>query len=207
MQSSRKNGYNQTHISPGKNNLLSKDQSGFRKGRSTVDQIIRLQDTINKFNFNKGYTLAVFVDFQSAFDMLWHSGLLIKMKKLGLTGNVFDFVKNFLLNRTMQVKVGGDLSSKQHLDNGTVQGGVISPLLFLMMINDLPDKLKDVESSLFADDSCIFKSSRHLDSITRKIQENLDRLQTWCDAWGFKINTDKTLAVLFTHRIDELPSN
>ena len=58
-----------------KNKLLSNLQTGFRKGRSTIDHLIRLQDTINKYNLNRGYTVAVFVDFQSAYDMLWHDGL------------------------------------------------------------------------------------------------------------------------------------
>ena len=42
-----------------KNNILNNTQSGFRKGRSTIDHIIRLQDTINKYNNNKGYTVGV----------------------------------------------------------------------------------------------------------------------------------------------------
>ena len=55
--------------------FLSNIQSGFRKGRSTVDHIIRLHDTINKFNNNKVFTVGVFIDFQSAFDIVWQSGL------------------------------------------------------------------------------------------------------------------------------------
>jgi len=53
-----------------KHNILSNIQSDFRKGRSTVDHIIRLQDTINKFNNNKVFTVGVFIDFQSACDMM-----------------------------------------------------------------------------------------------------------------------------------------
>ena len=186
------------------NELLSGVQSGFRQGRSTVDQIIRLQDVINKQNNNNGYTVGVFIDFSNAFDLVWQKGLLIKMKKLGLTGNVFKFVENFLTGRTIQVRVGGDLSGTRVLQNGTAQGSVISPLLFLMMIDDLPGCLQGVESSLFADDSCIFKTGRNLDTILKTIQANLDRISAWCDTWGFKINTDKTTAVLFTHRIDKI---
>jgi len=51
-----------------KHNILNNVQCGFRKGRSTVDHIIRLQDAINKYNHNKGFTVGVFIDFQSAFD-------------------------------------------------------------------------------------------------------------------------------------------
>lgn len=187
-----------------KNNLLSNVQSGFRQGRCTVDQIMRLQDAINKHNHTKGFTVGVFIDFQSAFDMVWQKGLLIKMKNMGITGNVFSFVENFLSDRTLQVRVGAALSDTQLLDNGTAQGSVISPLLFLLMINDLPDSLHGVETSLFADDSCIYKSGKNLDKILEVIQHNLDLLADWCERCGFRINTDKTVVVLFTHRIDKI---
>jgi len=183
-----------------KNNILNNIQCGFRKGRSTIDHIIRLQDTINKYNNNKGYTVGVFIDFQSAFDMMWRSGLLIKLKNLGITGNIHSFVKNFLTQRTIQVKVGSALSQKYFLDNGTAQGSIISPLLFLIMINDLPNSLHDVESSLFADDSCIFKSGKNLAHITKSVQDNLQIISAWCDEWGFKISLDKTVAVVFSYR-------
>ena len=52
-----------------KNNLLSNIQAWFRKNKSTIDQVIRLQDQISKYLNNKGYTLAVFLDFEKAFDM------------------------------------------------------------------------------------------------------------------------------------------
>lgn len=187
-----------------KYNMLSDVQSGFRSGRSTIDQIMRLQNAINNHNHNKGYTVGVFIDFSNAFDMVWREGLLMKMKRLGLTGNLFSFVKNFLTNRTIQVRVGSEFSSLRLLQNGTAQGSVISPLLFLLMINDLPDNLVNVETSLFADDSCIYKSGRDLSVILRTIQNNLDKLADWCNVWGFKININKTVAILFTHRIDKI---
>jgi ribonuclease HI len=139
--------------------------------------------------------------------MVWQKGLLIKLKKLGLTGRVFSFIENFMTGRTIQIRVGGDTSSPRCLDNGTAQGSVISPLLFLIMINDLPKALSNVETSLFADDSCVFKSGKNLDQIVKTVQENLDKIAQWCDLWGFKINTEKTVAVLFTHRIDRIETN
>ena len=183
-----------------KNNLLTNVQTGFRKGRGAIDQIIRLQDTINKYNHNRGYTLAVFVDFQTAFDMLWRNGLLYKLKKLDIQGNVLEYIQHFLSNRSIQVRIGGEFSRTYSVQNGTPQGSVLSPLLFLLMINDLPDKLTKIETSIFADDTCLFKSGQNLDTVTRNVQKNLNSLASWCDLWGFKINLDKTVAVLFTHR-------
>jgi len=138
---------------------------------------------------------------------LWRSVLLIKLKNLGLTDNVFNFINNFLTDRSIQVKVGNAVSQKYILDNGTAQGSIISPLLYLIMINDLPNSLQDVESSLFADDSCIFKLGKNLKHINILLKNNLNRLCDWCDTWGL----EKTVAVVFSHRenkhIDLMLSN
>jgi len=188
-----------------KNNILSNVQCGFRKHRSTTDHIIRLQDAINKYNNNSGYTVGVFIDFQSAFDMMWRKGLLIKLKNYGITGNITSFIEKFLTNRTIQVRVGNTLSNTYLLENGTAQGSIISPLLFLIMINDLPNSLHEVETSLFADDSCIFKSGKNLKQITKVIQDNINKISHWCDLWGFKISLDKTVAVIFTQKKHDAP--
>ena len=189
-----------------KKNLLTKVQTGFRRGKSTVDQLIRLQDTINKYNNNKGYTVAVFIDFQSAYDMLWHNGLFDKLEKMGIRDNALLYIRNFLSNRSIQVRVGDTLSTPLFIKNGTPQGSIISPLLFLIMINDLPEKITDTETSLFADDSCFFCSGRKLDVILRRMQDSLNKLEQWCDINGFKISLEKTVAVLFTHRRDDINS-
>ena len=139
--------------------------------RQMKPQIVRLQDTINKYNNNRGYSVAVFIDFQSAYDMLWHHGLFCKLLKMGINGRMFTYIQQFLTKRTMQVRIGNKLSETHCLENGTPQGSIISPLLFLIMINDLPNKIKDTETTLFADDSCMFKSGNNLDVIVRKFVE------------------------------------
>lgn len=183
-----------------KNSLLNNVQTGFRKGRSTIDQIIRLQDEINRSINNGRATLAIFIDFERAFDMLWKDGLLIKLRRMGIEGNMYSWINSFLSDRTIQVKVGETMSGRRNLDNGTPQGSPLSPLLFLIAINDLPDCLTEVETSLFADDCALFKSvSNHqLDNATATMQKNLDAVQMWCDKWGFKMSVNKTVGVLFT---------
>ena len=54
---------------------------------------LRLQDTINKYNRSRGYTAAVFIDFQSAYDMLWHKGLLRKLSGMGINGKAFAYIE------------------------------------------------------------------------------------------------------------------
>ena len=175
-------------------------QCGFRKGRSTIDQIIKLQDEISRNLSNGRATLGVFINFGRAFDMLWRDGILIKLKKLGIGGKMYNWISSFLTDRTVQVKISDMLSSCRKLDNGSPQGSPLSPLLFLIAINDLPDMLDDVETSLFADDSAIYRStgSHQLNHTADIVQKNLNAVQTWCDKWGFRMSTSKTVAVLFT---------
>lgn len=64
--------------------LMASCQSGFRKGRSTIDSIIRLEDEIRKAKIKKETVVAVFLDVEKAYDMLWVEGRLIKMHMLGI---------------------------------------------------------------------------------------------------------------------------
>jgi hypothetical protein len=160
-----------------------------------------LQDSISKYNSNRGFTVAAFLDFEKAYDMLWRPGLLTKVKRLGIHGNMFSFIENFISERTFQVKVGAELSEAKILENGTPQGSIISPILFLIMINDMAEICPEVEHSLFADDSAVYKSGRNLSVLINDIQRALDLLTDWCDDWGLQISLKKSTIVIFTHRI------
>jgi len=177
------------------NKGLTNVQTAFRKNRCTVDQIIKLQDEINRNIHTKRHTCGVFIDFERAFDMLWRKGVLIKLKRLNISGNIYNWLQDFLQNRTCQVRVGNAVSTVRAPENGTPQCSPLSPLLFLIAINDLPDGLEKVEKSLFADDTAIYKSgtNRTIRRTMKVIQESLDKIEAWCNKWGFKISTSKTI--------------
>jgi ribonuclease HI len=179
--------------------LLSKDQTGFRRHKSTIDQIIRLHDKIQKSLSSKEHVLGVFIDFEKAYDMLHIPTLMRKIGDMGVMGNMYKWVKDFLTDRTFQVKVGSSLSERHSQENGTPQGSVISSLLFLIMINDIPPGLDGTEISLFADDSALFATGKNKKLLEDKIQMSLNRIQNWCNFNGFKISISKTTAVLFTN--------
>jgi len=181
--------------------LLSNSQSGFRRNKSTIDQILKLQDTISKYNRNRGFTVGVFLDFEKAYDMVWRAGLMSKVKKLGINGNLFQFIREFIQNRTFEVKVGAECSEKRILENGTPQGSVLSPMLFLIMINDIEIGNTGAELSLFADDSATYKSGKNLNKIIKDLQSSLDNICKWAEKWGVKISSTKSSCVIFTNKI------
>ena len=181
------------------NHLLNDIQAGFRSNRSTLDQLLRLHtDAFNSIKAKK-YTVAILLDFTKAFDLIWHEGLLHKMRKLGLTGRAYKWVLDFLTNRTIQVRIGADLSSVKNMEMGTPQGSVISPLLFLIMIADFPES-STLQTSLFADDSSVWKSGGSLKHIQLELQTHLNKICQWCTDWGFVINSKKTVCIIFTRK-------
>jgi len=85
------------------------------------------------------------------------------------------------------------------MNNGTPQGSIISPLLFNIMINDLPNPLDArILPSIYADDCAAWKAGKDVALLCRQLQQHLDSVITWTDTWGFKLSEEKSAAVLFT---------
>ncbi len=181
-----------------KNNLINPRQAGFRKHFGTGDPIIRIKQEA-ELAINSGYfTVAILIDFRRAFDLLWVDGLIMKLIKLKLTGNFIKWIKSFLTGRSCQVRVNDTLSSCYYTENGTPQGSALSPILFIVMINDFPQLSSYTSDGFFADDCTIWRSGKNLTQIIFHLQQDIDLICSWCKRWGFVINTEKTTGIVFT---------
>ena len=99
--------YLYNHLVP--NDLITKNQSGFRPGDSTVNQLIDLTNNIHK-SFDDRNSLdvrAVFLNIAKAFDKVWHDGLIFKLQQNGVCGEVFSLLRNYLSNRKQRVVLNG----------------------------------------------------------------------------------------------------
>ena len=137
-----------------KHNILSKEQFGFLAKHSTVTQLL---STINEWipSLNCGNCIdVVYIDLSKAFDTVCHSKLIFKLEQYGLQGHLLRWIKEFLRNRTQQIKIKGYLSNPQPCNSGVPQGSVLSPILFNLYINDVVDVLSQagVCCKLYADD-------------------------------------------------------
>ena len=94
----------------------------------------------------------VFLDISKAFDKVWHDGLLFKMKQLGFSDHLVNFIKSYLSNRRQRVTICGQTSSWLPVEAGVPQGSILGPLLFLIYINDITDNIV-CDIKLFADDT------------------------------------------------------
>lgn len=117
--------------------MIKSYQSGFRKGRSTIDPAIYLENKIRTTQVNKESLVHIFFDVEKAHDMMWKEGMLIKLHQMGIRGRMCKWVKNFLTDRSISVRIGKEFSSKHKVENGTPQRSVVSPILSSVIINVL----------------------------------------------------------------------
>jgi ribonuclease HI len=179
--------------------IIIPEQAGFRQYRSTEDQTTHLTQVIEDAFQTQKVALATFIDLQKAFDKVWKDGLLVKLLRSGIRGHMYQWTKSYLHNRRARVLVNGCCGQKVLLRQGVPQGGVLSPTLFILFINDLVSELpKGVQAALYADDLVLWCTEEHATTATYRMQIALDKVATWADTWCVSINREKTTATLFT---------
>ena len=179
--------------------FINKHQSGFRKAKSTDDHLFRLSQSIME-SFNRGeHVVAAFLDIEKAFDNVWHNGLRFKIFQLDLPTKMTRWLSDFLVGRLIQVNVNSFFSSQISPKAGVPQGSVLSPLLFLIYVNDLPTPHHKQNSlSQFADDTAQWAFSRNVRIAAKLLQQDLLTLAMWCAKWRIKLNPVKTKVIIFS---------
>ena len=140
--------------------FLSSRQSGFRQQDGTEFQLLRLVQSWSEMLASSEYVGAVFFDLKKAFDKVWHAGLLRKLAAAGVSGPAFLWLEDFLSERSQRTVVGNSISDALSPFAGVPQGAILSPLLFLVYVNDLPAAVPSGEANLFADDSSVYATRK-----------------------------------------------
>jgi hypothetical protein len=102
-----------------------------------MQQIHRVTNIINKALEDTKCCATVFLDVSQAFDRVWHSGLLYKIKQF-LPPPYFHLLKSYLSDRQFQVRLRNEKSELQPIKAGVPQGSVLGPTLNVLYTSDLP---------------------------------------------------------------------
>lgn len=181
------------------NSLFSEFQFGFRPGKSTVDAVEGLvRSVLNSFEGHSS-TLATLCDLSKAFDCVPHKILVSKLKFYGMSGVELQFFESYLTNRKQSVFFNNSFSEVVSVSSGVPQGSVLGPLLFLVLINDLPSSLS-CNSIIFADDTTLYSSSpnSNFDELSLTMSNAVIESNIWFRANGLSLNEGKTQNILFT---------
>lgn len=184
-------------------NLLSENQQGFRKFRSTTDQILNLSHDVKDAFKNKKTTLALFVDFKGAYDNIWRVKLLEKLRNLNISGKMLRWICDFTQERLCATKINDTISKYNKTKKGVPQGAVTSPTLFNTFINDLSSYItttEEVKTALYADDLVIWISlpNNKRDQLSVKMSQVINRLEEWSYENLMEINAQKTFYQVFS---------
>ena len=189
-----------------KNKTIPLMQAGFQRGRGCTDHIVKISSYIKKSMAKRKTVLSAFYDVYRAYDSVWHGRLLSKLAKIGLSGNMYNFCKTFLDNRSFCVKIGSTMSKSVSVDMGLPQGSIIAPIFFNIMLHDITTvNLKNAQVTLYADDLLLFSTEQYTNLrsdyvkkvIMKRFQYNVDQLVRYMKDNGFELAADKTVFMIF----------
>lgn len=183
-----------------KNGMIPAEQHGFLPGASTLTNLL---DSYYDWTcaLNEGKFLDIFYfDLSKAFDRVSHSKLLTCLQSLGVHGNLLKWLESYLHERYMTVRVKNSYSTRYQCTSGVPQGGVLSPLLFLMYTIELPMLLKthpDIRVQMYADDIKLYCAYTQDSSseISSALRTSIARLVSWTSDHSIPLNLNKSMVL------------
>ena len=188
------------HLS--ENKIIIKQQSGFRSFRQTKDNILCICQRNLEFLNKKQQNCTIFFDISKAFDKVWQLGLLYKMKEMKFKEIIIVWLFYFFQNRVSVIFINSTFSMSFDIETGVPQGGVLSPVLFSIFINDILKsptiyKKTEVYSNLFADDLASSCSAKSIKKINLTLNLFLNKIEKWLFKWRLEMNGKKCQYILF----------
>ena len=178
--------------------LINKKQIGFIKGCGTELNLLRLRQRVYDIKKVKTkYTkYLLFIDLKNAYDKVDHKRLFLKLSQMGISEELIGSIK--LLYSKAKLKISYN-SECINVNNGVLQGTLISPMLFNLYINDLINELdkNSFEVLAYADDLCVLCDGRN------QLNNVIKIIDKWSKLNGIKVNKNKSGIMILKNDIKE----
>ena len=188
--------------------LIHHDQVGFIPGMQGFFNICKSINVIHHINKLKDKNhMIISIDAEKAFDKIQHPFMIKTLQKMGIEGTYLNIVKAIYDKPTANIILNGEKLKAFPLRSGTRQGCPLSPLLFNIVLEVLATAIREekeikgiqigkeeVKLSLFADDMILY-----IENPKDSIRKLLELISEFSKVAGYKINTQKSLAFLYTN--------
>ena len=189
-------------LNPQVERILSDEQAGFRKGRSTVEQIFNCRILMERHIESQKDLYHNFIDFKKAFDHVWHDGLWSSLQKYGINSNIISMIKSLYCNSTSAVLINNIQGNIFKITVGVRQGCLLSPVLFNVFLEEIMADIQNNHTSSisigglsisnlrFADDiDLIARNTQELQALTYKLSNNASK-------YGMEISIEKSKVMI-----------
>ncbi|XP_071582049.1 uncharacterized protein [Temnothorax nylanderi] len=178
---------------------FSPSQSGFRRGRSCADNLVRIVADIRTALCADEYALAAFLDVSSAYDCVEYRIMLAQLIALNCPPTIARFICNWLYRRKVRFIVNACESIDRYVFRGLPQGAVLSPALYALYTRDLcADLPEGVEAVEFADDIGLYVRGPNRERNRRLLQQAVNILAVRLRNLGLDLEPKKTVLVEFS---------
>jgi hypothetical protein len=153
---------------------------------------------------SKRYCSAAFIDISQAFDKIWRTGLLYKLKR-AFPHPEYTLLKSYLTDRTFQVRHQEEYTELYTIQSGVPQGSILGPILHSIFTTNLPET-EQTKTATYADDTAILASHQNPITASRKLQNHLNHFENWLKRWRIKANENESTHVIFTLKTENCPT-
>lgn len=198
--------------------IVIPEQHGFIPGRSTITNLNCFTKKLKVSLQTSNQVDVIYTDFSKAFDKIDRKLLLLKLKNVGIGGNMLSWFKSYFTGRTQSVRVANSYSQAFAVSSSLLQGSHLAPVLFLLYINDIGRVLHNVEFCVYADDIKMWKTIDRIED-AHSLQNTFSQFENWvdknkmslnlnkCSVLSFTSNSQKTIEFPYSSKIDNANNN